>query len=471
MAKKRHTSDLLARLERMAFPSDHARQMLALQVNLEASQWWSASKVARFQEAQLGSLLTHAYARVPHYRTILDDVGLRPESPVDWKRWRDLPLLKRDLLQNEGAKLRAHELPPGHEEIDWLRSSGSTGRAVEVMTTNVNDLWQKTLTLRNQIWANRDFGRTMGVIRKLPPDEAPPPDGDRLESWGDETSFPFPTGPCVRLSAAAEIGEQNAWLERLRPDYLTTYPSILRELAASPPTETGGPFPIKGVSTLGETVDQELRDLVEQHWNCRVFDAYSAEEVGCIAVECPKAGGYHVQAEATLVEVLDAEGKPCRPGDMGEVVVTPLFNYAMPLLRYAIGDYAEVGDPCRCGRGGLPLLKRILGRQRNMLVLGDGRVYWPSFGTRAFAQIGPILQQQFHQSAPDRLEVRLVVREPLSNSQEEALKEKIQQALPAPFQISLDYVDEILRDAGGKFELFTSAVAASRHRRSATISA
>lgn len=468
MVKKSRTSDLLEWIQRHAFVGEHTRQMLAFQVNLEASQWWPRSKVAQFQDAQLAKLLDHARQRVPHYEKILDKLGISPGLPIDWHRWRELPVLTRDHLQNEQTMLRARELPSGHEEFDRLRSSGSTGRAVEVVTTNVSDLWQKVLTLRTQIWAGRDFSRKMGVIRKLPPGEALPPDGDVLEQWGDGTTFPFLTGPCVRLAASTEIGEQKAWLARRQPNYLTTYPSILRELAGSPPNSE--PLSMEGVSTLGESLDQELRDLVNQHWHCRVFDIYSAEEVGCMAIECPETGGYHVQAEAVLVEVLNADGQPCGPGEVGEVIVTPLFNYAMPLLRYAIGDFAEVGGRCQCGRG-LPLLKRILGRKRNMLVLSDGRTYWPSFGTRRFAQIAPILQQQFHQSAPDRLDVRLVVAQPLDEYQEATLKQQIQKALPAPFQISLEYVEEISRNAGSKFELFTSAVASGRQQRSAITSA
>jgi phenylacetate-CoA ligase len=468
MAKKRSILSPFGWIERHAFVGDHSRQVLSFQTNLEASQWWPSAKVAQFQSAQLGKLLEHAYRQVPHYQTILDRIGIRPGAPIDWNRWRQLPVLTRDQLQDEPATLRARQLPAGHEEFERLRSSGSTGRAVEMTTTNVSDLWQKVLTLRTQIWAGRDFTRTMGVIRKLPAGEAPPPDGDVVNHWGDATTFPFATGPCVRLAANTEIGLQKAWLERRRPSYLTTYPSILRELAAVPPTSQ--PFYVLGVSTLGETVDHDLRDLVDQNWHCRVFDVYSAEEVGCMAVECPETGGYHAQAESVLLEVLNAEGEPCKPGEVGEIVVTPLHNYAMPLLRYAIGDYAEVGGRCRCGRG-LPLLTRIVGRKRNMLVLADGRSYWPSFGTRRFTQIAPILQQQFHQSAPDRLRVQLVVAEPLDKNQEAAIISHIQKALPAPFQITLEYVAEIPRNAGGKFELFTSAVNGPSQTRSATTSA
>jgi phenylacetate-CoA ligase len=466
--RKHSTATLLEWIERHAFIGEHSRQMLAFQANLEASQWWPVSKIERFQSTQLAKLLDHACQHVPRYETFLKKVGTTSGPLIDWRWWRELPVLTRDQLQDYPDSLRARELPPGHEEIERLRSSGSTGRAVEVAATNVSDLWQKVLTLRTQVWAGRNFNRTMAVIRKLPPGEGRPPDGDVLEHWGDATMFPFLTGQCVRLAASTEIGEMKAWLERRRPSYLTTYPSIVRELTGY--SSCHSPLSIDGVGTLGETVDQELRDLVNERWHCRVFDVYSAEEVGCIAIECPDGGGYHVQSEAVVVEVLNTDGQPCKPGEIGEVVVTPLYNFAMPLLRYAIGDYAEMGGRCRCGRG-LPLLKRIAGRKRNMLVLSDGRTYWPSFGTRRFAQIAPILQQQFHQSAPDRLEVRLAVAEPLTADQEAVLKEAIQKALPAPFQIHLEYVAEISRNTGGKFELFTSAVAPSYHERSATTSA
>jgi phenylacetate-CoA ligase len=123
----------------------------------------------------------------------------------------------------------------------------------------------------------------------------------------------------------------------------------------------------------------------------------------------------------------------------------------MPLIRYEIGDYAIPGGPCRCGRG-LPVLKRIQGRQRNMMILPDGSSFWPSFGTRRFRQLAPVSQHQFVQHAPSRLEVRLVTERPLTGPEEEALRRHIQSRLPVPVEIAFAYVDEIARSAGGKYE-------------------
>ena len=126
-----------------------------------------------------------------------------------------------------------------------------------------------------------------------------------------------------------------------------------------------------------ESGEPELRAACRDLWGVPLHDVYSANELGYIALQCPESEQYHVMSECALVEVIDGDGRPCRPGETGRLVLSSLHNYAMPLLRYEIGDYAEVGDQCPCGRG-LPLLNRIAGRERNMLVLPDGRQHWPT---------------------------------------------------------------------------------------------
>ena len=138
--------------------------------------------------------------------------------------------------------------------------------------------------------------------------------------------------------------------------------------------------------------------------------------------------------------------------------MTPFFNYATPLIRYELGDYAEVGEPCPCGRT-LPVLKRILGRTRNTLVLPDGRRFWPHFGSRALRKLAPIVQHQYVQTEANVIEARLVTERPLTPAEEEALRASILGNLPIPYDIKFAYYDEIPRSAGGKYEDFISAVA------------
>ncbi|HSZ74758.1 MAG TPA: hypothetical protein VK779_08055, partial [Rhizomicrobium sp.] len=141
----------------------------------------------------------------------------------------------------------------------------------------------------------------------------------------------------------------------------------------------------------------------------------------------------------------------------GRVVLSDLHNFATPMIRYDIGDYAEVGGPCPCGRG-LPTLKRVLGRERNLILMPDGTRHWPLVGFARFRDVAPIVQYQFIQQSREEIEVRLVAETPLSAEQEANLKSVIQEALGHPFALRFTYFEgQIPRAANGKFEEFVCA--------------
>ena len=97
-----------------------------------------------------------------------------------------------------------------------------------------------------------------------------------------------------------------------------------------------------------EVLEPGIRDAALSHWGVEVADAYSTVELGTIAHQCPANENLHVQSESILPEVLGDDGTPCLPGEVGRVVITALHNFATPLIRYELGDYAEVGEACPC---------------------------------------------------------------------------------------------------------------------------
>jgi phenylacetate-CoA ligase len=215
---------------------------------------------------------------------------------------------------------------------------------------------------------------------------------------------------------------------------------------------------LRGVRSMGETLTLETRARCRAIWKAPVVDVYSAEEVGVIAIECPESGLYHLQAESLVVEVLDDQNHTCEPGQQGRVVVTDLHNFAMPLIRYDIGDRAEVGPPCSCGRG-LATLSRVLGRERQLVVLPGGARHWPLVGLHEYRRVAPVLQYQLIQETLELVELRLVTQAPLSAEQERALGAIVQRSLGHPFQVRFHYFhDAIPRAPGGKFEEFVSLV-------------
>jgi phenylacetate-CoA ligase len=184
---------------------------------------------------------------------------------------------------------------------------------------------------------------------------------------------------------------------------------------------------------------------------------YTSEEFGYIALQCPEYEHLHVQSENVLVEVLDDHGSPCPPGAVGRLVITALHNFATPLIRYEIGDHAEVGTPCPCGRG-LPVLSRVVGRTRNMVCLPGGERRWPVVGFREFREIAPIRQFQFIQKDLQTLTARLVADTALTLEQEERFAAVVQQAIGHPFSIELEYPGTIERGPRGKYEEFICQV-------------
>jgi phenylacetate-CoA ligase len=433
-----------------ALPDADGRRLLALLYQLDHTQWWSAAELQRHQLRQLELLLRHASATVPYYRDRWAGI-YDPAQPITPERYVRLPVLTRAALRDHFETLRCGAVPAEHGPVFETRTSGSTGRPVRTLKTPLVELLWQAFVLREHRWHQRDLRGKLAAIRHGVPE------GDAT-GWGPATDAVFVTGPSATLSVRHEVDAQLEWLQRQQPDYLLSYPSNLTELARRSLALGIRLSRLREVRTFGEALPSGLRALCRQAWNVPVVDAYSSQETGYMALQCPVSEQYHVQSEGVLVEILDESGQACAPGETGRVIVTDLHNHAMPLVRYEIGDYAEAGEPCPCGRG-LPVLRRISGRTRNMLVLANGARYWPAFGSTGLAELAPILQQQVVQTGFTEIEVRLVTARPLTAAEEGRLSAHIRSRLPAPFEIRFGYRDAIERSASGKYEDFISEVA------------
>ena len=426
---------------------------LALQYQFERTEWWSAETLRAHQFRQLESLLSHSFFNVPFYAQRLAAAGYRPGETPAAAIWHRLPVLTRLEVQRLGAALYASNDPPGHGRRMQFLTSGSTGTPVAgVQTEHWRHYWE-AVTVRDNLWHGRELAGRLGVIGFPPAGMVPPAAGTQAPVWNIGLGGAFINGPSILFDVNRPVREQLAWLIALQPDYLLTFPSVLRELLretkAQPPPVPG----LHAVITVGEQLPEGLREQLRAQWGVALQDIYSSIEIGYMALQCPDAEHYHVQSEAALVEILDPEARPCAPGQPGLVVVTPLHNFAMPLLRYAVGDYAELGPPCACGRG-LPVLTRVYGRVRNMLTRPDGNLVWPNIAEPIVYSHLPIVQFQVIQRARTKLDVRLVTGRPLTGAEEDLLREMLCKACGGTFEIEYFYLDSIPRQARGKYEDF-----------------
>lgn len=433
-----------------ALPDSVGASLLAVHYQLAQSEWWPAARLAQATAIQLAALLRHARGSVPVYAQRL--AGLPLDDPgALLAAWHELPLLRRADVQALGDALHSRAVPADHGRVIEYHTSGSTGRPLRGVETELSHFFFGALNLREHLWQQRDLAGTFAAIRTKVEDA-------RLPAWGRAIEAVFRTGPAVTLPIHTPVERQLAWLLEHNPDYLLTHPSNLRGLLLEARARGVRPQRLRGLGSFGEALPDDLRALCRQVWNLPLADIYSCEEAGTIALQCPQMPEhYHVQAENLRVEVLDAAGRPCPSGATGEVVLTTLHNFAMPLIRYAIGDFAEVGPPCPCGRG-LPVLRRIRGRARNLLRLPDGSQHWPSFPAEDWLAVAPVRQFRLRQTSAERIEVDLVTVRPLEPAEESALQRMLQGRLGHPFQIVLRTVADIPRSPGGKFEDFVCEI-------------
>jgi phenylacetate-CoA ligase len=427
--------------------------LAALVLHLDATQWIAPAELVAAQHRQLVVLAEHAARHSPHFRGRLTQGRVHPRDLGTREGLRQIPPLRRRDLQAAGSDLYCRDMPASHRPVEETRTSGSTGEPVVVKRTSIDQLFWSAMTIRDHLWHERDLSRGLSAIR------ATIERYSRVNSWGPPISLLFATGPAQRIPITSSVEQQLEWLSSFKPDNLVIYPASLDALARHCQRQ-GVTLPgLRHIRTIGETLPPAVRALAAHVFGAKVEDVYSSQEMGVIAVECPASGLYHVMGEALIVEVLDEAGRPCQHGEVGRVVITALHNFATPLIRYDIGDYAEAAGPCPCGRG-LPTLRRILGRERNLIVMPDGTRHWPLVGFTRFREIAPIRQYQFIQHDRARIEVRLVSDEPPSPAQETELRAVIQGALGHPFAVEFTYfADRIPPAPGGKFEEFICKIA------------
>jgi phenylacetate-CoA ligase len=144
---------------------------------------------------------------------------------------------------------------------------------------------------------------------------------------------------------------------------------------------------------------------------------------------------------------------------VGEVVITPLVNRAMPLLRYRLGDVARLSnEPCACGRGSR-VLESVEGRVWSLLRTSDGRVIYPGIVDKVvFTLLPDIERYQAIQDTVEHLTVKIVSRRPIDADRLRALADELAAALGAPTRVDIELVHKIDPELSGKYVFIKSLV-------------
>lgn len=255
--------------------------------------------------------------------------------------------------------------------------------------------------LRHRRWYGYDFGERVAYLWGAQRDTIVRGLRGRLRRWLRQE----------RWVSAFQISQEDMMglihlLNNWRPQLLVGYPSALQAFARFVQQKELRVHPPNAVECSAEKLWPAQRQEIESVLGVPVFDVYGSREFGAIAAECLAHQGLHLFTDTHIVEVL-RDGRPVQPGEVGEIVITCLTNYAMPFIRYRTGDLGVLADQsCACGRT-LPLLADVVGRSNALVSLPDGRLVHGAFFSYFFYHQPGVHRYRIHQ--PRRAEIRVLL--------------------------------------------------------------
>ena len=371
------------------------------------SDTYSAKNLTLFQDNVLKDLLPFVAKHVPFYRERLAPV-LHGDGSFNPENWTKLPILTAAELRNNREAFRPAELPASHGSVARYVSSGSTGKATAFYRSALSEVAQNAAHYRHYHAFNLDPQRNLAMIRAfdtaLARSRPVPADRSKIP-WAADWFAGGPAGYIQPLTVFTPVAKQVEWLCGLGKVYLNTFPSnalaIARHVARNPRDEATAACHSHRRRTLDRRNPAPMRRtpwlfLYRPLFKCRVWPYCHGLSLGQVM---------HVQSELCRIEILDRNNKPARAGAWGRLIVTPLYNFAMPLIRYETGDLVRIAAPCRCGRNHLTI-ERGTGRPSNMFYLPRKKWFRPELDIATMEESSWPCRWQLVQTGASTFELR-----------------------------------------------------------------
>lgn len=414
-----------------------------------ANQWLGADSLAALQLKKLNTLLAHCWEHVPFLQSHWQSAGCAPGDLRDVSELARYPTLTKAHISENYDGMTA--LPWRGRTLTKV-TGGSTGDPFRFEYTMDVYARRTAIMWRGYGWGGAGLGARTAYLWGT---------GLRSRGWGGlkdrlyHGAFNRHFFDAFSLSVAnmdQQIDDIHQYRPRAVVGYVAPVALIARRMIETGRTLSG----VRGVLTGAEALFEAERLGIEKAFGCPVFDTYGSREVMLMASECERHEGRHVNADHLVLETLGDDGKPTGPGRSGDVALTDLHNFGMPMVRYLNGDRATYsGLKCSCGRG-LPLLASIDGRVLDLIHTLDGRHVPGEFFVAAMLDSPDVTQWQVVQTAVDCVQVRLVVPTPWPPQRCDKLAAKIQATVGAAMRVEVVEVEAIATTASGKRRLTIS---------------
>jgi phenylacetate-CoA ligase len=406
---------------------------------------WDQKKLLEYQTVELKRVINNAYNHVPFWRQRFREKGLSPGDIKTVEDLNKLPIINKNEFRKNVSQMVSTRFD--RNKLKKVFTSGSTGKPLTLYLSPVEDEFRKARHLRANVFCGQRMRDNWVVITS-----------PRRFEKGLGLSRLLKIYSMNTLSVYESPSKQLDSVEKLKPDVIEGYSSSLYLLARE--IERQGVESIKPriMFSGAELIDYSYRQLIEKVFGAPLYDQYATVEFERMAWQCPDKTGYHIDADALIIQFVDKDGEEVSPGERGEVVCTSLFNYAMPLIRYAVGDVG-VGsgeEECSCGVS-FPLMKMLEGRSDSIIYLSDGRPISPIafiYAMQLFRSFEFIEQWRIVQEKQDslRIDIEKIDTDIDERSMKIELVEHIRRVLnlSPEIQVEVHFVDEIPVDKSGK---------------------
>jgi phenylacetate-CoA ligase len=423
-----------------------------------------ADEVFDWQRKKLEALLSHAYRHVPYYSKILSDASVIDNGKVRLDNFQKIPLLDKKTLRSNFPQLISEDA--AQRGIYENSSGGSTGEPIKLIQDEFYFAWKTAMKFIFDRWTGYSFAEKKFILWGSQRDVATHSLDARkkLRRWLDNEIWLNAYLLNDRLMASY-IG----LIEQHRPSQILGYSDSLLQIAKFVIGKRISVTAPRAIISTAGPLTASGRKTIEEAFKCPVFNRYGSREAGDIACECGNKIGLHVSVPTHFVEILSSDGSPSPDGTPGEIVITMLTNFSMPLIRYRIGDVgAWCGESCNCGIN-WPLISTIDGRVTDNFIRSDGSFVYGGFFRQLLVKDDWINKFQIVQEDVDRVCI-LVVPEANRNDIGQLRHRTMDRILPRiravmgdGCRVELDCRQEILPTSSGKYRFTISRVAERRH--------
>jgi phenylacetate-CoA ligase len=421
---------------------------------LEKSQFLSTAEIRDLQLRRLRTLLLHAFENCPFYRERFNRADFDPKKVQTLQDIRSLPILTKQDIQKNKMQMKAINYTD--KMLSENKTGGSTGQPLYFYLDKDRVCSRRAATFRHNRWTGWDIGTRTATLW-----------GHRGDMTGFESmkarARNFLLDRTIFLDTSsitkARLEDFKSKLKRFNPEVYIAYANSIylfaRYLKETGATDYHHPG---AIITTAEVLGPEQRDLIENVFECRVFDRYGSRETSVIASECEKHNGLHICAETFIVEFIK-DNQAVKSGQLGKIVITDLLNYGMPFIRYQIEDAGIPSEEtCSCGRG-LPLMKMTAGRVTDFLVTPDGRIISGAALTIYLIANAPgVAQAQLVQEKINEIKFKIVKDEKYGEGTLQFFKNEIPKFFGSDIKYDIELVDNIPLESSGKYRFSISRI-------------